>query len=83
MSVTMTTSAVNRPILSPAHAVWIDQPRAGLILHAPILVAVGRAMEPVGIPHAAALPLSVCATALAAFGLTAHLRRSATLRHVV
>ena len=53
------------------------------ILHAPILVAVSRAMEAVGTPHAAALPLSVLATALAAFGLAATLRRSAHVRRVV
>lgn len=53
------------------------------ILHAPILVAVSRAMDAVGTPHAAALPLSIVATALAAFGLTALLRRSALVRRVV
>jgi peptidoglycan/LPS O-acetylase OafA/YrhL len=53
------------------------------ILHAPILVAVSRALEAIGTPHGAALPLSVVATALAAFGLTAVLRRSALVRRVV
>ncbi|GAB1479474.1 acyltransferase [Paracoccaceae bacterium] len=53
------------------------------ILHAPILVAVSRGMDAVGAPHAVALPFSVVATALAAFGLTALLRRSARVRRVV
>lgn len=53
------------------------------ILHAPILVAVSRAMDAVGAPHAVALPFCVAATALAAFGLTALLRRSARVRRVV
>ena len=53
------------------------------ILHAPILVVLSRAMDTVGTPHPAALPLSVAATALAAFGLTAILRRSARVRRVV
>jgi surface polysaccharide O-acyltransferase-like enzyme len=53
------------------------------ILHAPILVAASRAMDAVGTPHAEALPLSVVATAVAAFGLTALLRRAAFVRRVV
>lgn len=53
------------------------------ILHAPILVAVSRTMDAVGTQYAAALPLSVIATAFAAFGLTAILRRSALVRRVV
>jgi peptidoglycan/LPS O-acetylase OafA/YrhL len=53
------------------------------ILHAPILVTVSRAMDTIGTPHAAALPLSVFATTLVAFGLTAVLRRSAFVRRVV
>jgi len=53
------------------------------ILHAPILVALSRAMDAVGAPHAVALPFSVVTTAFAAFGLTAILRRSARVRRVV
>ncbi len=53
------------------------------ILHAPILVALSRALDALGAPHSVALPLSVIATALAAFGLTALLRRSALVRRVV
>jgi surface polysaccharide O-acyltransferase-like enzyme len=53
------------------------------ILHAPILVAVSRALDAFGTPHCAALPLSVVATTLAVFGLTALLRRSAWARRVV
>lgn len=53
------------------------------ILHAPILVAVSRALDAIGTPHGVALPLAVTATALSAFGLTALLRRSALMRRVV
>jgi peptidoglycan/LPS O-acetylase OafA/YrhL len=53
------------------------------ILHAPILVAASRALDGTGVPHGVALPVSVVATALAAFGLTAVLRRSALVRRVV
>ncbi|WP_136645289.1 acyltransferase [Tabrizicola sp. YIM 78059] len=53
------------------------------ILHAPILVAVSRALDAVGTPGAAALPISVAATATIAFGMAAGLRRSALLRRVV
>jgi peptidoglycan/LPS O-acetylase OafA/YrhL len=53
------------------------------ILHAPILVAVSRAMDAVGVPHAVALPFSIVTTAFVAFGLTAILRRSARVRRVV
>lgn len=53
------------------------------ILHAPILVGFSRAIDALGVPHAVALPLSVVATALAAFGLTALLRRSAMVRRVL
>lgn len=53
------------------------------ILHAPILLASSRALDGMGAPHGVALPVSVVATALAAFGLTAHLRRSALVRRAV
>ena len=53
------------------------------ILHAPILVALCRALESLGTPHGVALPLSVVATAVAAFGLTALIRRSAWVRRVI
>ncbi|MDG4650378.1 acyltransferase [Roseibacterium sp. SDUM158017] len=53
------------------------------ILHAPILVAASRALDGTGVPHGVALPVSVVATALAAFGLTALSRRSALVRRVV
>ena len=53
------------------------------ILHAPILVAASRVLDGTGVPHGVALPVSVVATALAAFGLTAILRRSAFVRRVV
>jgi fucose 4-O-acetylase-like acetyltransferase len=53
------------------------------ILHAPILVAISRALDALGTPHGLAPPLSVLATVLAAFGFTAILRRSAVVRRVV
>jgi peptidoglycan/LPS O-acetylase OafA/YrhL len=53
------------------------------ILHAPLLVAVSRALDALDAAHGVALPLSVVATTLAAFGLTAVLRRSALVRRVV
>ncbi|TFL16661.1 acyltransferase family protein [Jannaschia formosa] len=53
------------------------------ILHAPILVGLSRVLDALGVPYAVALPLSVAATALAAFGLTALLRRSAAVRRVL
>lgn len=53
------------------------------ILHAPILLASSRALDGMGAPHGVALPVSVVATALAAFGLTALLRRSALVRRAV
>jgi peptidoglycan/LPS O-acetylase OafA/YrhL len=53
------------------------------ILHAPILVGLGRALDAHGAPHGVALPIAVAATALAAFGLTALLRRSAMVRRVL
>ncbi|NKX44650.1 acyltransferase family protein [Roseicyclus persicicus] len=53
------------------------------VLHAPILVAVCRSLDAVGTSHGAALPLSIVATTLAAFGLTAVLRRSALVRQVI
>lgn len=63
---------------------WVAANSYGaFILHAPILVAASRAMDAVGTPYAEALPLSVVATAVAAFGLTALLRRAAFVRRVV
>jgi peptidoglycan/LPS O-acetylase OafA/YrhL len=53
------------------------------ILHAPVLVAVSRRLDALGIPHGLALPLAVGVTALIAFGLTALLRRSALVRQVL
>jgi surface polysaccharide O-acyltransferase-like enzyme len=40
------------------------------ILHAPILVAASRVLDGTGVPHGVALPVSVVATAVAAFGLS-------------
>jgi hypothetical protein len=53
------------------------------ILHAPLLVATSRALDRLGVPHGVAFPVSVMATSVAAFGLTALLRRSALVRQVV
>ena len=53
------------------------------ILHAPILVAASRLLDGLDTPHVVALPLSVAATALAAFGLTALIRQAALVRRVV
>ncbi|WP_137112629.1 acyltransferase [Rhodobacter sp. SY28-1] len=53
------------------------------ILHAPILVAVSRALDAHGTAYGLALPLSVVTTTLMAFWLSALLRRSALVRRVV
>lgn len=53
------------------------------ILHAPILVAVSRTLEAHGTAYGLALPLSVVTTTIAAFGLSALLRRSALVRRVL
>ena len=53
------------------------------LLHAPILVAVSRSFDLAGTPHGAGLPLSIVVTTLAAFGLTALVRRSRLVRRMI
>ncbi len=53
------------------------------LLHAPVLVAVSRGLDSLGSPHALAMPVAVAATATVAFGATALLRQSGTVRRVI
>lgn len=62
---------------------WAAQSYGAFILHAPILVALSRALAALAVPAAAALPVATVGTAALAFGATAVLRRSAIIRRVI
>ncbi len=77
---------LSRACGSTAAAFWswmAENSYGAFIVHAPVLVAVCRVLDALEASHAAALPISICTTALVAFGTTAVLRRSKLVRQAI